>query len=87
MIAELDRPFLIGVSRKSMLGQITGRPVTERVVASATAAMLAAQAGASVVRVHDVRETVDALKNTCRLTMISGFVSTASAARAHAGYA
>lgn len=62
MIAELDRPFLIGVSRKSMLGQITGRPVTERVVASATAAMLAAQAGASVVRVHDVRETVDALK-------------------------
>ncbi|KPC54535.1 Dihydropteroate synthase [Amantichitinum ursilacus] len=62
MIVELDRPFLIGVSRKSMLGQITGRPVAERVIASAAAALLAAQAGASVVRVHDVRETVDALK-------------------------
>ena len=62
MLAELGRPFLIGVSRKSMLGQITGRPVGERVVASAAAALLAAQAGASVLRVHDVRETVDALK-------------------------
>ncbi|GGP25352.1 dihydropteroate synthase [Silvimonas amylolytica] len=62
MIAALACPFLIGVSRKSMLGQVTGRPVTERAVASAAAAMLAVQKGAAIVRVHDVRETVDALK-------------------------
>jgi dihydropteroate synthase len=62
LIAELGFPQLIGVSRKSMLGQITGRPVSERAVASVTAALLAAQAGAAVLRVHDVAETVDALK-------------------------
>jgi len=62
LIAELGYPQLIGVSRKSMLGQITGRPVGERMVASVTAAVLAAQAGAAVLRVHDVAQTVDALK-------------------------
>lgn len=62
LIAELGYPQLIGVSRKSMLGQITGRPVGERMVASVAAALLAIQAGAAVVRVHDVAETTDALK-------------------------
>ena len=62
LIAELGYPQLIGFSRKSMLGQITGRPVGERMVASVTAAVLAAQAGAAVLRVHDVAQTVDALK-------------------------
>ncbi len=54
-------PVLVGVSRKSMLGEITGQPVAQRVVASAVAAALAVQAGASWVRVHDVAETRDAL--------------------------
>ena len=55
-------PVLVGVSRKSMLGQITGRDVHQRGAASVSAALMAAQAGAAFVRVHDVAETVDALK-------------------------
>ena len=62
MRQALDCPLLVGVSRKSMLGQITGRPVSERVSASVAAALLAAQSGAAVIRVHDVAETADALK-------------------------
>lgn len=54
-------PVLVGVSRKSMIGAITGQPVDRRVVASAVAAALAVQLGASWVRVHDVEETRDAL--------------------------
>jgi dihydropteroate synthase len=57
-----DTPVLVGVSRKSMLGAITGRPVGERGAASLAAAVLAAQAGAAVIRVHDVAATIDALK-------------------------
>jgi dihydropteroate synthase len=55
-------PVLVGISRKSMLGQITGRAVDQRLAASLAAAVLAAQAGASILRVHDVAETVDSLK-------------------------
>ena len=55
-------PVLAGLSRKSMLGAITGREVGDRVAASVAAALLAVQRGASIVRVHDVRETVDMLK-------------------------
>ena len=55
-------PILAGVSRKSMLGALTGREVGDRVAASVAAALIAVQRGASIVRVHDVRETVDALK-------------------------
>jgi dihydropteroate synthase len=54
-------PVLAGLSRKSMLGQITGRPVGERVGASVAAALLAVRRGAAVVRVHDVAATHDAL--------------------------
>jgi dihydropteroate synthase len=54
--------LLVGVSRKTMLGGITGRPVAERVPASIAAAMLATQKGAKILRVHDVAATVDALK-------------------------
>jgi dihydropteroate synthase len=53
---------LVGVSRKSMLGALTGKPVGERLAGSLAAAVLAARSGAAVVRVHDVAETVDALK-------------------------
>ncbi len=58
----LGLPVLAGLSRKSMLGAITGRGVDERLAASVAAALIAVQRGAAIVRVHDVRETVDALK-------------------------
>lgn len=54
-------PVLAGLSRKSMLGRITGRDVTDRVHASVAAALLAVSNGARIVRVHDVRATRDAL--------------------------
>ncbi|KAA6186236.1 dihydropteroate synthase [Thiohalocapsa marina] len=55
-------PILAGLSRKSMLGAITGREVGDRVAASVAAALLAAQRGAQILRVHDVGPTVDALR-------------------------
>lgn len=55
-------PLLVGVSRKRMLGEMTGRPVTDRKAASIAAALMAAQRGAAIIRVHDVAETRDALK-------------------------
>ena len=67
MLAELGTfaasglPLLIGVSRKSMLGALTGRPVDQRMAASVAAALLAVDAGAHIVRVHDVAATRDAL--------------------------
>lgn len=61
-IADLGRPVLVGLSRKSMIGRLLGRPVDQRVHASVALALLAAQNGASIVRVHDVGPTVDALR-------------------------
>ncbi len=55
-------PLLVGWSRKSTLGAITGRPVGDRLLASLAAAVLAVERGAAIVRVHDVAPTVDALK-------------------------
>ncbi|MDP2810803.1 MAG: dihydropteroate synthase, partial [Rhodocyclaceae bacterium] len=59
--AGLGVPVLAGISRKSMLGLIAGRPVTDRVSASVAAALLAVQRGAAIVRVHDTAATRDAL--------------------------
>jgi len=64
-LAELQRlglPVLVGMSRKSMLGAVTGRPVDERLAASVAAAVMAVERGARIVRVHDVAATVDALR-------------------------
>jgi len=59
---ELGLPLLAGISRKSMLGTLTGRArPDQRVAASVAAAVLAAERGARIVRVHDVAETVDAM--------------------------
>jgi dihydropteroate synthase len=58
---QLGVPVLAGLSRKSMIGLITGRALDQRVAGSAAAAMLAAQNGARIIRVHDVAETKDAL--------------------------
>lgn len=55
-------PVLVGVSRKSMLGLLTGREVERRLPAGLAAAVLAVQRGAAILRVHDVAETVDAMK-------------------------
>lgn len=62
MQAALQIPLLAGLSRKSMIGQITGKPPDQRMAGSVAAALMAAMQGARIVRVHDVAETVDALK-------------------------
>jgi dihydropteroate synthase len=62
-LKTLNRPILVGVSRKSMLGQILGqRPAAGRQTASVAAALWAAVHGAAMIRVHDVAPTVDALR-------------------------
>lgn len=60
-LAALDVPVLAGLSRKSMLAAILDRPAADLAAASLAAALLAAQHGAKIVRVHDIRETRDAL--------------------------
>jgi len=68
LLAGLDRlstlgfPLLVGVSRKAMIGALTGRETTMRVAGSVAAALIAYQRGARVLRVHDVAQTLDALK-------------------------
>jgi len=62
LIAELDMPLLAGLSRKSMVGAVTGKPVEQRMAGSIGGALAAVARGAAIVRVHDVAETVDALK-------------------------
>lgn len=61
-LKDLGKPIVIGVSRKSFIGKLTGRPADERLEGSITAAVLAIGAGADIVRVHDVMETVKALR-------------------------
>jgi dihydropteroate synthase len=61
-LVQAGYPVLAGFSRKASLGAITGRPVEQRLAASLAVALLAAQAGARIIRVHDVAETVDVLK-------------------------
>ena len=57
-----DFPVVAGISRKSSLGQITGRDMAHRMTASVSAALMAVERGAKIVRVHDVAETMDAVK-------------------------
>lgn len=74
LLASLDQlhilghPLLVGISRKSMLGAITGREVNERLPASLAAATISAMKGVSIIRVHDVRETVDAVRLVAAMT-------------------
>ena len=60
--SKLGYPVLAGISRKSMIGKVTGKDTNERVAPSIAAAIMAADRGAKIIRVHDVPETVDALK-------------------------
>lgn len=61
-IVALGYPVLVGLSRKSTIGALTGRDSSERTAGSIAAALAAVARGAKIVRAHDVRETVDALK-------------------------
>lgn len=58
-VEQLGRPVLVGLSRKSMIGRLLGRPVNDRLAGSLALAMLAVQNGASILRVHDVAATRD----------------------------
>nr|WP_230408589.1 dihydropteroate synthase [Undibacterium flavidum] len=62
MQEELGLPVLAGISRKTMIGSITGKPVERRMAGSLAAALAAMAQGARIVRVHDVAETVDAIR-------------------------
>jgi dihydropteroate synthase len=62
LVEELGVPLLAGLSRKSMIGAVTGKPVEQRMAGSLGGALAAVAHGAQIVRVHDVAETVDALK-------------------------
>ncbi len=62
LVGELGVPLLAGLSRKSMIGAVTGKPVEQRMAGSIGGALAAVAHGAGIVRVHDVSETVDALK-------------------------
>jgi dihydropteroate synthase len=61
-LQKLGAPLLIGLSRKSVLGQVAGADVNERLYASLAASVIAVMKGANIVRVHDVKATVEALK-------------------------
>jgi dihydropteroate synthase len=61
-LLALGQPLLLGWSRKSSLGVLTGRPVDQRLAPSVAAALACVQRGGHVLRVHDVAATVDALK-------------------------
>ena len=62
MQRDLGLPVLAGLSRKSMIGTLTGKPLEQRLAGSIGGALAAVAQGARIVRVHDVAETVDALK-------------------------
>lgn len=68
LLRELERlrigalPIMVGLSRKRMIGALTGRDLPQRMIGSVAAALLAAERGADIVRVHDVAETADALR-------------------------
>ncbi|MEX5282896.1 dihydropteroate synthase [Nitrospira tepida] len=61
-LCDLGRPLFVGLSRKSFIGQVTGRPVNEREFGTAAAVALAVERGASLLRVHDVAHMADAVK-------------------------
>ncbi len=71
-LRSVGRPILVGLSRKSTLGELTGRDVGDRLPASIAAAVFAVVEGAQIVRVHDVRETVDAMRVTAAVLELEG---------------
>ncbi len=68
-LAELGLPLLIGISRKSMIGELLNEPADRRLFGSLAAAVLAVDRGASIIRTHDVKPTVDALAVTAAVVL------------------
>jgi len=68
VFVKMGQPVLVGVSRKSMIGKLLGDDQRERITGSVTLALAAARKGAHIVRVHDVRETADALRIDAAVT-------------------
>jgi dihydropteroate synthase len=72
-LLALELPLTVGLSRKSTLGKLTGRPVDERMPAGVAAAVLAVERGARIVRTHDVAPTVDAIRVAGAVMESGGF--------------
>jgi len=77
-IVAIGRPVAVGTSRKRFIGQLTGRPEGERVAGTVATLVLAFERGASVVRVHDVAEAVDAL-TVAAATVTPGWTTSSTA--------
>jgi len=60
--SSLDLPLMVGVSRKTMLGELTDKPIEKRLSSSLAAALISISQGAKIIRVHDVEATIDAIK-------------------------
>lgn len=71
VLSDYGLPLLVGLSRKSMIDHLLGRKVSERTAASIALAVLAVERGAAIVRVHDVRETADAVAMSAALHTIN----------------
>jgi dihydropteroate synthase len=74
-LLDYGLPLLVGMSRKSMIGNLLGRPVDERLAGSLACALIGMQHGARIIRVHDVRETMDALRVGWQVMTGQDFIS------------
>ncbi|NVK87602.1 MAG: dihydropteroate synthase [Gammaproteobacteria bacterium] len=72
LFKKMQLPLLVGLSRKSMLGSVTGKAIADRLASSVAAATIAAREGANILRVHDVAETVDAAKLVTAVYELTG---------------
>ncbi|MGL5992909.1 MAG: dihydropteroate synthase [Aeromonas sobria] len=74
-LLDYGLPLLVGMSRKSMIGNLLGRPVDERLAGSLACALIGMQHGTRIIRVHDVRETMDALRVGWQVMTGQDFIS------------
>ncbi|MCO4200319.1 dihydropteroate synthase [Aeromonas hydrophila] len=74
-LLDYQLPLLVGMSRKSMIGNLLGCPVDERLVGSLACALIGMQRGARIIRVHDVRATMDALRTGWMVMTGQDFIS------------
>lgn len=74
-LLDYQLPLLVGMSRKSMIGNLLGCPVDERLAGSLACALIGMQRGARIIRVHDVRATMDALRTGWMVMTGQGFIS------------
>ncbi|MGN4965620.1 dihydropteroate synthase [Aeromonas dhakensis] len=75
LLLDYQLPLLVGMSRKSMIGNLLGRPVDERLAGSLACALVGMQRGARIIRVHDVRATMDALRTGWMVMTGQEFIS------------